>query len=73
MFADVIMPGDMDGFELAIAAQQLRPDLKILMTSGFTRKNDAMEASDSESNASLLSNLLRKPYDKPSLCSVLSP
>ena len=34
LFADVRMPG-MDGEELAHTAMQLRPDLRIVLTSGF--------------------------------------
>jgi len=36
MFTDVIMPGGMNGRQLAIEAQRLRPGLKILYTSGYT-------------------------------------
>jgi CheY-like chemotaxis protein len=36
LFTDVIMPGVMNGRQLATAAQTLRPGLKILYTSGYT-------------------------------------
>ncbi|MGA7810432.1 ATP-binding protein [Bradyrhizobium sp.] len=36
LFTDVIMPGGMNGRELAIEAQTLRPGLKVLYTSGYT-------------------------------------
>jgi signal transduction histidine kinase/CheY-like chemotaxis protein len=36
LFTDVIMPGGMNGRQLAIEAQTLRPGLKILYTSGYT-------------------------------------
>jgi DNA-binding NtrC family response regulator len=35
LFSDVVMPGVMDGPDLAQRAMQLRPDLKVLLTSGF--------------------------------------
>jgi PAS domain S-box-containing protein len=35
LFSDVIMPGGSNGIELAEAAERERPDLKILLTSGF--------------------------------------
>ena len=35
LFTDVVMPGGMNGFELASAARELRPALKVLVTSGF--------------------------------------
>ena len=39
LFADVRMPG-MSGTELAEAAQRLRPDLKIVLTSGYVGPKD---------------------------------
>ena len=35
LFSDVVMPGGMNGAELAIEAQRLRPGLKVLLTSGY--------------------------------------
>ncbi|HEY8611523.1 MAG TPA: ATP-binding protein, partial [Roseomonas sp.] len=35
MFSDVVMPGGMNGAQLAAAARQLRPEMKILLTSGY--------------------------------------
>src|SRR5215213_8178733 len=39
LFADIRMPG-MSGTELAEAAQRLRPDLKIVLTSGYVSPKD---------------------------------
>src|SRR5207244_13433077 len=36
LLSDVVMPAGMSGTELARTAQQLRPGLKILLTSGYT-------------------------------------
>ncbi|WP_409523063.1 ATP-binding protein [Nitrincola sp. MINF-07-Sa-05] len=36
LFTDIIMPGGMNGRELADQALQIRPELKILFTSGYT-------------------------------------
>ena len=35
MFSDVVMPGGMNGAQLAAEARGLRPALKILLTSGY--------------------------------------
>src|SRR3546814_3898359 len=37
LFSDVVMPGAIGGVQLANAARALRPDLKILLTSGFAK------------------------------------
>jgi len=37
LFTDVGLPGGMNGRELADAARKLRPDLKVLFTSGYAR------------------------------------
>jgi len=39
LFTDVRMPG-MGGLELAELAQQLRPDLKVVLTSGYLSKEE---------------------------------
>lgn len=37
MFSDVVMPGGMNGFDLAQAAQTMKPELKIVHTSGYPK------------------------------------
>ena len=37
MFSDVVMPGSMNGFDLAQAAYTIRPDLKVVHTSGYPK------------------------------------
>ena len=37
MFSDVVMPGGMNGFDLAQAAQSMRPTLKVVHTSGYPK------------------------------------
>ncbi len=38
LFSDVIMPGGISGFDLAQRAKAIHPDLKVLLTSGHTKK-----------------------------------
>jgi YesN/AraC family two-component response regulator len=66
MFSDVVMPGGMSGIELADAARAARPDLKVLLTSGF-----ANASLQNGRNSSDLRNLLSKPYRKADLAARL--
>ena len=59
LFTDVVMPGGMNGLQLAIEARRLRPGLKVLLTSGHTG------LPDSEVPGAI--PLLRKPYDRHQL------
>jgi CheY-like chemotaxis protein len=36
LFSDIVMPGGMDGVELTLKARALRPDLKVVLTSGYS-------------------------------------
>jgi PAS domain S-box-containing protein len=38
LFTDIVMPAGMSGTELARQASRLRPDLKVLLSSGYTRE-----------------------------------
>jgi PAS domain S-box-containing protein len=62
LFTDVVMPGSMDGVELAQTAMARWPELKVILTSGFpeTRLNG-----DGDPLAGL--RLLTKPYRRDDL------
>ena len=62
LFTDVIMPGGLDGRALAEAARRLRPELRVLFTSGFTAA-----AASAATEDQFGSNLLSKPYRKGEL------
>jgi len=62
LFSDVVMPGGMNGFELAQRATEQRPDLKILLTSGYTARTIA-----NNGLARFSAHLLSKPYRKDDL------
>ncbi len=62
LFSDVVMPGGINGYELAQQATQQRPELKVLLTSGFTSKTIAHNGL-----ARFSAHLLCKPYRKVDL------
>ena len=62
LFTDVVMPGGMGGRELADAARTLRPDLKVLFTSGYT-ETSIVHNGRLDSGIDLLS----KPYRRDQL------
>ena len=43
LFTDVVMPDGMTGYQLAAAARQLRPGLKVLFTTGYSGSDLAIE------------------------------
>jgi PAS domain S-box-containing protein len=59
VFSDVVMPGGMSGLELAAIIANEYPELKTLLTSGFSiEANNPLSATESESEY----DILRKPY-----------
>ncbi len=58
LFSDILMPGGINGFELAVLATSCKPDLKVLLTTGH---GDKMVASQSEARFS--ANSIGKPYE----------
>ncbi len=62
LFSDVVMPGGINGFELAEKAIVSRPDLKVLLTSGYTSKAVARNG-----QARFSANMLSKPYTQAKL------
>lgn len=62
LFSDVITPGGINGFDLARRARIGRPDLPVLLASGFTGK-----LIEDRVGTDLLGAILSKPYDMSAL------
>jgi CheY-like chemotaxis protein len=60
VFSDIVMPGRLDGIELARQVRQRRPDIPILLTTGYSgaRKSEFP--------------ILRKPYQLHELSEALA-
>jgi signal transduction histidine kinase len=65
LLSDVVMPGPIDGIKLARAARARRPELRIVLVSGYS---EVMRHQQSESPDW---KLLGKPYDRRSLARAL--
>lgn len=63
VFSDIVMPGNMDGLALAHRLRQIRPELPILLATGY---------SDAAVNASGEFPILRKPYEIHQLSQAIS-
>jgi CheY-like chemotaxis protein len=66
LFTDVVMPKGISGIELAKRARQLKPALKVLLTSGYSE--DAFEQHGRPEEGTLL---LRKPYRRKELAETM--
>ncbi|QPF86308.1 response regulator [Bradyrhizobium genosp. L] len=66
LFTDVIMPGAMNGRELATEARRRRPALRVLFTSGYTEN-----AIDHDGRLDEGVLFLAKPYSRADLASML--
>jgi PAS domain S-box-containing protein len=62
LFTDVVMPGGINGWELAERARQIRPGLKVLLTSGY-----ALETLAERGRLPKGAVILNKPYRKAEL------
>ncbi|MEI9965479.1 MAG: response regulator [Caulobacteraceae bacterium] len=64
LFSDVIMPGGRNGLELAEIARQMRPDLKVLLSSGYVGQGVSLTESAFE--------VIDKPYERAALAAKLN-
>ncbi|MDB5599944.1 MAG: domain S-box-containing protein [Xanthobacteraceae bacterium] len=66
LFTDMVLPGRMNGLEIAEAARKLQPGLKVLFTSGYSTDVLAQEGLGEQKF-----RLLRKPYQRHELAAAL--
>ena len=66
LFTDVVMPGSISGWQLAVEARRRRPALKVLYTSGYAKIDMSC---DGHLDADAL--LLAKPYRKVDLAKMI--
>jgi signal transduction histidine kinase/ActR/RegA family two-component response regulator len=66
LFTDIIMPGSINGHELSVEALKLRPDLKVLFTSGYSEN-----AIDRGGRLDQGVQLLSKPYRRCDLANMI--
>jgi PAS domain S-box-containing protein len=67
VFSDIIMPGGMSGYDVARTVRTKRPDIKVVLASGF--HNEELARGDRFLDGI---SVLRKPYSRGQLAQVLS-
>jgi CheY-like chemotaxis protein len=63
LFTDIVMPGELDGFRLAVEARRIQPDIKIVYTTGFAGFPARI------SGQVIAAPMLKKPYRPAELAS----
>ena len=66
LFSDIVMPGGINGANLAVETRRLRPDIKVILTSGYTAA-----ALSNEHGLPEELPILSKPYRKDELADQL--
>ena len=66
LFTDVVLPGGLNGVEVAHYAANIRPGLRILLTTGYRGLSDTGAVQIDEHLP-----MLRKPYRRPELAKKL--
>jgi len=67
VLSDVVMPGGMTGFDVADQALALRPDLKILLATGYAKGVEPRDGTSAKADY----RILRKPYGMKELAGTL--
>jgi len=67
LLTDIIMPGDTNGYQLAILCMSQYPEIKIALTSGYSAKIDELVVENVLLASQLAQSILPKPYDRTEL------
>jgi len=67
LFTDIVMPGGINGYELARRALKLNPTLRIIVASGYRQKLRHASALDNPELRQALGQVLEKPYTQHQL------
>lgn len=62
LLTDIVMPGELNGLQLAKKAHQRFPDLAVVLSSGYSQQLEQKENVEDPYIANLLQNKLAKPY-----------
>jgi len=68
VFADIVMPGGMSGVQLVEVARQIKPDLKMLLASGYSSE---MFSGEQQPDRLKDVQMLQKPYSRTDLAATL--
>jgi hypothetical protein len=66
LLTDVVLPGELSGLDLAAALQEMKPDLKVILTSGYSRESIDPAA------AARAAFVLSKPYTPRALAQAVA-
>lgn len=58
VFCDFVLPGNQNGRDIGLAARQLKPQIKVLLTSGFPQNGGPMGVDQPD----FMGDILQKPY-----------
>lgn len=63
LFSDIVLPDNLDGYEMATSALKIHPKLKILLASGYSQNLTNKIKQDDVEISLLAQNMLHKPYN----------
>ena len=63
VFSDIVMPGDLNGFELALTVRENTPHIKVLLTSGYSKADELLTLQAESIIGDISNRTLPKPYN----------